>query len=67
MPDQQTIEQAIIGKRIVAVSWLPAPLFGSAFELKVITLEGGVKLNLRPVGYEGMVVVEIEESEDANT
>jgi len=44
--DQQTIEQAVLGKRVVAVAWLPVAADGDVFELESITLEGGVMLNL---------------------
>jgi len=46
MTDQEAIERAVIGKRIVAVSWLPIAVDEDVFELESITLEGGTKLNL---------------------
>jgi len=46
MTDQQTIERAVLGKRVVAVSWLPVAVDEDVFELESITLEGGVVLNL---------------------
>ena len=50
---QRVMQEAIVGKRIVAMAWLPnisvkppfEPIEGT-FELQSITLEGGVKLNL---------------------
>jgi len=67
--EQQTIERAVIGKRIVAVSWLPVAVDEDVFELESITLEGGTKLNLSiwyaTFGYR--IVAGIKENEDANT
>ena len=64
------IEQSILGKRIVAVAWLPVPLLEDGFELQSITLEGGIKLGLSArftsLRIGDIVVVEIEEK-DANT
>jgi len=69
MIDQETIERAVIGKRVVAVAWLPIPALEDAFQLESITLEGGTKLNLdywiKP-DFEKIVIAEIEEGEDAN-
>lgn len=45
MTEQQTIDCAIVGRRIVAASWLPLTSPEGTFELESITLEGGVKLN----------------------
>lgn len=71
MTDQQTIEQAIVDKRIIAVGWLPdiscMPPFEAlkgTFELESITLEGGIKLILSSAsGYEE-VLAEIEKTEN---
>jgi len=46
LTDQQSIERAVLGKRVVAVSWLPIAADGDVFELESITLEGGTVLNL---------------------
>lgn len=63
MTDQRTIERAILGKRIVAMSWLPVP--GGGCDLEFITLEGGTKLNLS-ANHFGEVEAEVEENEYAN-
>ena len=42
----ETIEQPILGKRVVAMSWLPMPGFDALFNLESITLEGGIKLEV---------------------
>jgi len=68
--DQQTIERAVLGKRVVAVSWLPFALFDDTFELQSITLENGTKLNLdywiKP-DFEKVVIAEVAEGEDVDT
>jgi hypothetical protein len=46
LTDQETIERAVIGKRIAAMSWLPVDADKDVFELESVTLEGGTKLNL---------------------
>jgi len=66
MTEQEMIEEAIIGKRIVAVSWLPIPSDNDAFELSSITLEGGITLSLWIDGFPGTIAAEIEESEHAD-
>lgn len=63
MTEQETIECTILGKRIVAVSWLSVP--GGDCDLESITLEGGTRLNLS-ANHFGEVEAEIEENEDAN-
>jgi len=71
MTDQQTIERAVLGKRVVAVSWLPVSLPFDGLGLESITLEGGTKLRLSvwitTPRERDVVVAEIEEGEDANT
>ena len=47
MTEQETIEQAIIGKRIVAVSWFPVLQGEGVFSLESLTLQGGIVLKLR--------------------
>lgn len=68
MTEQETIEEAIIGKRIVAVSWLPIAVHEDVFELESITLEDGIILNLSiwyaTFGYR--IVAGIKENEDVN-
>ena len=70
MTEQETIKRAIIGKRIVAVSWLPMPGFDALFNLKSITLEGGIKLEVWASDSRESVcawVKDIEENKDANS
>ena len=68
LTDQEMIEQAIIGKRIVAINWLPASAPFGDFELQSITLGGGVQLMLSVwitnPRERDVVVVEIEEQTD---
>jgi len=69
--DQETIERAVIGKRVVAVSWLPVSLPFDGLGLESITLEGGTKLRLSAwitnLRERDVVVIEVEESEDVDT
>ena len=64
------IEQSILGKRIVAVAWLPMPGFDALFSLESITLEGGSKLEVWASDSRESVCAQVrdsEESEDANS
>ena len=47
MTEQETIEQAVIGKRIVAVSWFPVFPSEGVVSLESLTLQGGIVLKLR--------------------
>ena len=70
MTDQETIGCTILGKRIVAVSWLPMPGFDALFNLESITLEGGIKLEVWVSDSRESVCVwvkDIEENKDANS
>lgn len=62
MVEQEAIERSVIGKRVVAVAWVPDPLLEGAFELQSITLEGGIKLNLWVETFREIVMAEIVES-----
>lgn len=67
---QQVIQETIIGKCIVAVSWLPMPGFDALFSLESITLEGGSKLEVWASDSRESVCAQVrdsEESEDANS
>jgi len=46
MSMQETIEKAIIDKRVVAVAWFPV-LIDEIFSLESLTFEGGTVLKLR--------------------
>ena len=65
MTDQETIDQAVIGKRIVAISWLPIPRFKNLFSLESLTLEDGTVLKLQIDDYWNYVMVKVEEGENA--
>lgn len=67
MTEQETIEQSILGKRIVAVSWLPIERGEIWMSLEKITLEGGTVLELWASDYDNIVFANVEESEDANS
>jgi len=45
--EQETIEKTIIGKRVVAVAWVPVPNVDGLFVLGSIKLEGGAKLEFQ--------------------
>jgi hypothetical protein len=49
MPTQETIEKRIIGKRVVAIAWVPISGLDGLFVLGSVTLEGGARLEF---GYE---------------
>jgi hypothetical protein len=53
--EQETTEQQIIGKRIVAVAWTPVP-DKDMFAVSSITLEGGTTLDFRGSYYEAVCV-----------
>ena len=66
MTEQETIEQAIIGKRIVAVSWRPVEVGGeTSMSLEVIMLDGGIVLEFWAGGYPYIVEAEIKEGQYA--
>jgi hypothetical protein len=67
MDEQETIERTVIGKRIVAVAWLPVLEREGLLDLESLTLEGGTVLKFRPDNHWNRVIAEIEESEHANT
>jgi hypothetical protein len=46
MPTQETIEKRIIGKRVVAIAWVPV-LDKDEFAVSSITLEGGITLKFQ--------------------
>jgi hypothetical protein len=46
MPTQEIIEKAIIGKRVVAIAWVPV-LDKDEFAVSSITLEGGITLKFQ--------------------
>ncbi len=66
LTEQEKINRALIGKRIVAVSWIPIPGFRFRFRLESITLEGGVRLEMCS-GSSETILARIEESKDDNT
>jgi len=59
LTEQETIEQAVIGKRIIAVSWLPVPNFDGLLSLESITLEGGLKLDIWASDHGNIVSVDL--------
>jgi len=66
MTDQETIERAVIGKRVVAVAWLPYLASCTIIIVESITLEGGIVLKLRGEDPFIAVLAEIEENEHAD-
>jgi len=63
---QQEIEKTIIGKRVVAVAWVPVPDVDGLFILGSIRLEGGVKLEFWSSDYDDTVYVRLRESDHAD-
>jgi hypothetical protein len=61
MPTQETIGKRIIGKRIVAVVWVPVP-DKDMFALGSITLEGGLILSFK----DGYVYTRLKEANHAD-
>jgi hypothetical protein len=67
MTEEEMINQTIIGKRIVAVAWVPlSRTYKNAFDIESITLEGGVTLKLYTNFFDTIVVAEIEENDHAD-
>jgi len=66
MTDQQTIERAVLGKRVVAVAWLPYLASRTIIMVESITLEGGIVLKLRGEDPFIAVLAEIEEGKHAD-
>jgi len=64
MPTQETIENQIIGKRVVAVAWEPV-LDRDEFAVRSITLEGGAVLDFKGSYYDA-VYVRLKESDHAD-
>jgi len=64
LTEQETIEKAVIGKRVVAVAWEPG-LDRDQFAVSLITLEGGVTLDFKG-GYYDAVYVKVRENDHAD-
>jgi len=64
MNEQETIEQAIIGKRVVAIAWVPVS-GKDEFAVSSIMLEGGTMLDFRGSYYEA-VYVKLREADHAD-
>jgi hypothetical protein len=62
MPTQETIGKRIIGKRIVAVVWVPVRDVDGIFALGSITLEGGLILSFK----DGYVYTRLKEADHAD-
>jgi len=65
MSEQETIEKQIIGKRVVAVAWVPVPDVDGLFVLGSIKLEGGAILEFRGSYYD-TVYARIKETDHAD-
>jgi len=66
LSEQQIIEQAVIGKRVVAVAWVAGQRWPPLLSLESLTLEGGIVLKLRVDDHWYAVVIEIEETDYAD-
>jgi hypothetical protein len=66
MPTRETIEKTLIGKRIVAVAWVPISGLEGLFVLGSLTLEGGAKLEFSSGDRDCAVLARLKENEHAD-